>query len=181
MVYVLLADGFEESEAVVTADILHRSGAQVALVGVTGETVSGDHGIAIRSDIPLDAVNPADMELLVLPGGMGGVENLYASGKVRDLVQKAADGPGLLGAICAAPTILGKMGLLEGRKAVCYPGLEEDLKGADVQEEEDVVVDGNIITGRGPGAAAAFGLELAGLLKGPETADDVAADGCWYI
>lgn len=179
MVYILLADGFEEAEAIVPADLLRRAGAQVALVGVTGETVTGAHGISVAADCLLEQVDRDKMELLMIPGGLGGVENIGASAAAMELIEQAAKGPGYLAAICAAPSLLGKLKLLEGRKAVCYPGMEETMRGADAQRGQSVAADGNIITGEGPGAAFDFGLKLVETLKGAAAAEQVARDACW--
>lgn len=179
MVYILLADGFEEAEAIVPADLLRRAGAQVALVGVTGQIVTGAHGISVSVDCLLEQVNPEQMELLVVPGGLGGVDNVGASAGAMELIVKAAKGDSVLAAICAAPSLLGKLGLLEGRKAVCYPGIEETMGGAQPQYGCSAVEDGDIITGEGPGAAFDFGLKLVEKLKGKEVARQVAQDACW--
>ena len=180
MVYILLANGFEEAEAVVPADLLRRAGAETALVGVTGPTATGAHGIAIACDLELDQVKPEDMEMLMIPGGLGGVENVGASPAAMELIRKAAAGGCYLAAICAAPTLLGGLHLLDGRKAVCYPGLEGKLGAAAVQAGQSVVTDGRIITGQGPGAAFDFGLKLVEALKGPDAAKQVSHDACWH-
>lgn len=179
MVYILLADGFEEAEAIVPADLLRRAGVQVALVGVTGRTVTGAHGIAVSADCLLEQVDLEQMELLMVPGGLGGVENVGASAEAMELIIKAARGSSVLAAICAAPSLLGKLGLLEGRKAVCYPGIEDTMGGALPQRGCSAVEDGDIITGEGPGAAFDFGLKLVEKLKGKEAARQVAEDACW--
>jgi 4-methyl-5(b-hydroxyethyl)-thiazole monophosphate biosynthesis len=177
MVYILLADGFEEAEAIVPADLLRRAGVQVALVGVTGAQVTGAHGIAVACDRELSQVKD-EPELVMLPGGLGGVENLGASSAAMELVQRTAQAGRYVAAICAAPSLLGKLGLLKGRKAVCYPGMEETM-GADAQRGHSVVVDGKFITGEGPGAAFDFGLKLVETLKGPAAAAQVSRDACW--
>lgn len=181
MVYILLADGFEEAEALVPADLLRRAGVQVALVGVTGEVVTGAHGIAVVSDLTVEQAQPEGMELLVVPGGLPGVTNVAASEKAMELVKAAAQADDCyLAAICAAPSIvLGPVGILNGCKATCYPGMEAGMEGADAQKGYSVVVDGDIITGEGPGAAFDFGLTLVEVLKGAETAKQVARDACW--
>lgn len=180
MVYILLANGFEEAEALVPADLLRRAGADVALVGVTGQTVTGAHGISVNSDLTLEQVTPGTMELLMLPGGLGGVQNIGASTAAVELIQTAAKADCYLAAICAAPSLLlGPMGLLNGRKAVCYPGMEDTMDGADPQKTASVVVDGDIITGEGPGAAFEFGLKLVEVLKGADIAEQVGHDACW--
>lgn len=179
MVYILLADGFEEAEAIVPADMLRRAGVQVALVGVTGPSATGGHGITVACDLELAQVKPEEMEMLVLPGGLGGVENIGASPAAMDLIREAAASGRYLAAICAAPTLLGALGLLDGRRAVCYPGLEGKLGAAAVQKGQSVVEDGRIITGEGPGAAFDFGLKLAEVLKGAGAAKQVSHDACW--
>lgn len=180
MVYILLADGFEEAEALVPADLLRRAGAQVALVGVTGQVVTGAHGIAVVSDLTVNQAQVEGLELLVVPGGLPGVTNVAASAEAMELVRAAAESECYLAAICAAPSIvLGPVGILNGRKATCYPGMEAGMTGAQAQEGQSVVVDGDIITGEGPGAAFDFGLKLVEVLKGTETMQQVARDGCW--
>lgn len=180
MVYILLADGFEEAEALVPADLLRRAGVEVALVGVTGQTVTGGHGIAVVSDLMLNQVETEKMEMLMIPGGLGGVENIAANAAAMELVKTAAQSDCYLAAICAAPSIvLGPVGILNGRKATCYPGMEAGMTGAQAQKRQSVVVDGDIVTGEGPGAAFDFGLKLVEALKGADAAKQVAHDACW--
>lgn len=179
MVLILLADGFEEAEAVVPADLLRRAGAEVALVGVTGRVVTGAHGIAVTCDLELEQAKGAAAELLMIPGGLDGVRNIGASPAAMELIQSAAEAGRYVAAICAAPSLLGKLGLLNGRKAVCYPGLEEAMGPADAQRGRSVVVDGPFITGEGPGAAFDFGLKLVETLKGADAAKQVSHDACW--
>lgn len=179
MVYILLADGFEEAEAIVPADLLRRTGAEVALVGVTGRVVTGAHGIAVQSDLELAQVKQDALELLMLPGGLGGVQNIGASPAAMELIRDAAEAGRYVAAICAAPSLLGKLGLLDGRRAVCYPGLEKAMGAADAQTGHSVVADGRFITGEGPGAAFDFGLKLVETLKGADAAEQVRHDACW--
>lgn len=179
MVYILLADGFEEAEAIVPADLLRRAGAEVALTGVTGPVVTGAHGIAVTCDRKLEQVKMEDLELLMLPGGLGGVENIGASPAAMELIRSAAEAGRYVAAICAAPSLLGKLGLLEGRRAVCYPGMEETMGAVDAQRGHSVVADGRFITGEGPGAAFDFGLKLVETLKGDAAAKQVSHDACW--
>lgn len=179
MVYILLADGFEEAEAIVPADLLRRAGAEVALTGVTGPVVTGAHGIAVTCDLELAQVKQSEMELLMLPGGLGGVQNIGASSAAMALIQSAAESGRYVAAICAAPSLLGKLGLLDGRKAVCYPGMEETMGSADARKGQSVVADGRFITGEGPGAAFDFGLKLVETLKGAAAAERVSHDACW--
>jgi len=179
MIYIFLAPGFEEAEALVPADLLRRAGVETALVGVSGPEVAGSHRITVKADLSLDQVDPAQAEMLVLPGGGLGVENLGRSPAVEALVRQAAERGVPIAAICAAPTLLARYGLLEGKNAVCYPGLEDKLTGATARPEESVVVDGQFTTGRAAGSAFDFGLKLVERLKGPEKAREVR-DGVCY-
>lgn len=171
MVYVLLADGFEEVEAIEPIDILTRGGVEVMTVGVTGKVVTGAHGIPVTADIEINEVTPDDMELLMLPGGAGH-ELLDASNEVHGLINYAVSNGLYISAICAAPSILGKKQLLDGKKATCFPGYEKYLYGADVTAEK-AVADGKIITGKGAGAAAEFGFTMLKILKDAETANRI--------
>lgn len=175
MVYILLGTGFEEAEAIVPADLLRRGGTDVALVGLTGSEVTGAHGITVKADVTLEQVIPDDIQALMLPGGMGGVESINASPRALELIRQVYnDGRAYLAAICAAPAvILGPMGILRGRKAVCYPGMESGMTGAIPCTDGPVAVDGKIVTGMGPGAAFDFGLKLVELLAGTEVARQV--------
>ena len=174
MVYVLLAEGFEEVEALTPVDLLRRAGVETRLVGVTGANVCGARGINVVTDLSMDEVDLAKADMLVLPGGMPGTTNLYADKRVTDAVRTMADAGKYVAAICAAPSIiLGGMGLLEGKKATCYPGMEDKLLGANWQEQP-VVVDGNFVTSRGVGTAIAFALTLVTILKDEETAKSLA-------
>ncbi len=154
MFYLFLADGFEEIEALATVDILRRADVPVLTVGVTGQAVEGAHGIRVEADILPENVEPDKMEGMILPGGIPGTPNLEKSEAVQNLIDFAVENNLWLAAICAAPSILGKKGLLEGKKATCYPGFEEYLTGAKVGGR--VCVDGNIITGQGAGATLEF-------------------------
>ncbi|MCC8159752.1 MAG: DJ-1/PfpI family protein [Oscillospiraceae bacterium] len=171
MVYVLLADGFEEVEAIEPIDILKRGGVEVLTAGVKSKTVTGAHGITVTADIAIQEVDPSNMELLMLPGGAGH-EILDASNEVHGLINYAVTKGLYISAICAAPSILGKKMILEGKKATCFPGYEKYLYGAEVVADK-AVVDGKIITGKGAGAAADFGFAMLALLKGGETAKRV--------
>ncbi len=174
MVAILLAPGFEESEAIVPADLLRRSGVEVALVSVGAPLVEGSHHIAVQADMTLEELDPGQVELIFLPGGLAGVDNLSKDGRVAALVRELAEKDRYVAAICAAPTLLGSYGLLEGRQAVCYPGMESGLLGARVQTGTPVVPDGRIITGEAAGSAIPFGLKLVETLKGPQSARAVA-------
>lgn len=175
MVYIFLADGFEEIEALTPADLLRRAGVEVALAGVTGDVVTGAHGIKVVCDVTAaDAADmitsPAGAEMIVLPGGLPGADNLFASEDVTRSITAMKDSGGFIAAICAAPYILGKRGLLEGRMATCYPGFEDRLEGAETYEC-DVIRDGEIITGRAMGSATEFALELVSAIKGEDAAE----------
>lgn len=172
MVYVYLADGFEEIEALAPVDILRRCGVEVQTVGVTGKTVVGAHGIRVEADILPEAVDLSLAEMLVLPGGLPGTTNLEADARVTDAVCKANAQGKFIAAICAAPSIFGHLGLLVGKNATCYPGFEAELRGA-IPCEDGVVCDGNIITARGAGRASDFSFLLAGLLVGGEKALEI--------
>lgn len=167
----MFADGFEETEAIEPIDILKRGGVDVVTVGVKDKTVTGSHGITIITDIGIEEVDPEKMELLMLPGGVGH-EILDASNEVHGLINYAVANGLYIAAICAAPSILGKKMLLEGKKATCFPGYEKYLYGADVVPDK-AVVDGKFITAKGAGAAADFGFEMLTVLKNRETADKV--------
>ena len=171
MVYVMLADGFEEVEAIEPIDILRRGGVEVQTVGVKGKVVTGAHGIPVTADIEIGEVDAESMDLLMLPGGAGH-EILDASNAVHALISYAVAHSIYISAICAAPSILGKKLILEGKKATCFPGYEKYLYGADITGEK-AVVDGKIITGKGAGAAADFGFAMLEILKGKETADKI--------
>ena len=173
MVYILLAPGFEEAEALIPADLLRRAGIDVALTALEGDEVPGGHGITVKADLELAHVELPRAEMLVLPGGTQGVANLWNSPSVRALIQEAVDREIPVAAICAAPTLLGSMGLLRGKKAVCYPGLEDQLVGAQVPEGVRVVQDGLLTTGQAAGSAVEFGLALVEQLAGPRKALEV--------
>lgn len=173
MVYLCLANGFEEVEAFAPLDLLRRAGVEVYTVGIGGEVITGAHGIQVRADITEEQTEfSPSLEMLILPGGSEGTENLNASKTVHELIDYAMERGIYIAAICAAPTILGRRGILEGRCAVCYPGLEKMLTDANVTDRA-VVVDDTIITARGMGVALQFGLELVHLLCGEDTAKEL--------
>ena len=175
MVYILLAPGFEEAEALVPADMLRRAEIETALVSTAGETVAGSHGIGVKADMLLDQVDLAGADMIVLPGGGAGYQNLGEEPRVERLVREAAGRGIWVAAICAAPTLLGRWGLLAGKAAVCYPGMEEGLNGAQPQMARGVVVDGKVITGRAAGSAFDFGLTLVEVLVDHATSEKVRA------
>lgn len=173
MIYMLLANGFEEAEAVVPCDILRRGEVDVKLVGVNGLSVTSAHGITMIADITLDQVDVSQAEMVILPGGLLGVENILASEAAMALLEACHKEGRRLSAICAAPTVFGKMGILEGKAAVCYPGMEDGLGGAIHKKGDQVAVAGSIITGEGPGSTYEFGYALLEALKGKTVMENV--------
>ncbi len=159
MLYMFLAEGFEETEAIGCLDVIRRAGLDIKTVGVMGDFVTGSHGVKIRADIGMEGVSFADMTGVILPGGMPGTLNLQRDKGVERAIAYACDNGLLIAAICAAPMIPGELGILEGREAVCYPGFEEHLKGASIKHDL-CVADGNIITGKGAGASMLFGAKI---------------------
>lgn len=172
MVYIFLADGFEEMEAIVPRDILKRGGVEVLTVGVTGDLVTSAYGLKIKTDVTIESVDIDDIEGIVLPGGMPGTLNLKNNQKLLEIVKYSFEKRLLIGAICAAPSILGNMNILKNKSACCYPGFEKELIGANILNES-VTIDQNIITSRGPGTAIHFGFALLSYLKGEDTLKNV--------
>ena len=179
MVYILLAPGFEEVEALAPADLLRRAGIETALVSLDGAPVPGSHSITVTADITLDEVDLDKADMVVLPGGGPGYKNLGKDPRVEELVRKAVKRDLWVAAICAAPTLLGKWGLLEGKQAVCYPGMEEGLVGAVPPKLGNVARDGRIITGRAAGDAYDFAAELIEALLDRAAADRVLEAICY--
>ncbi len=159
MIYVFLAEGFEEIEALAPVDVLRRAEIDVKTVGVGAKFITGSHGIKVESDISLNEVRLDDLDGIVLPGGMPGTTNLEANEEVSKLIDYAAANGKIIAAICAAPMILGHKGLLRGKNAVCFKGFEKELTGAHVLDRP-AVRDGNIITAWGAGGAMDFALAL---------------------
>ncbi len=173
MIYLFLADGFEEVEAIAPVDVLRRCGIDVKTVGVTGPDVTGAHGMTLHADLTADDVTAADLpDAVILPGGMPGTRNLDQSDLVRDTLRRCARGNRLICAICAAPSVLGHLGLLSGKRATCFPGFENELDCA-VYTAEPVTCDGNFITANGPGSALLFGEQIAARFVGSEAAHTV--------
>ena len=173
MIYMFLANGFEEVEALCPLNLLRRAGLQVTTVSIGGnDTVIGSHGIAVQADMPETIYRDTRPEMLILPGGMPGSKHLDESRVVDTALRVGAANGAYLAAICAAPMVLGKRGYLNGKKAICYPGFEEHLQGA-ILADTRVVRDGKIITAAGMGVALEFGLALVEALKGKQTADEL--------
>lgn len=172
---IFMADGVEEIEALTVVDLLRRAKEEIVMVNIHDtDKVVGSHNIVTETDQKISEFNPADYDAVVLPGGLRGHQNLKANDKVIAAVKEMAAAGKLVTAICAAPTVLGYAGVLEGKKAICYPGMEDGLTGAVVTTEE-VVCDGNIITSRGMGTAIPFGLAIIEYLQDKNAADEMAA------
>lgn len=172
MVYLFLANGFEEIEALTPLDMLRRAGVEVTTVGIGGTWVSGAHGIRVEADIPDAMYADAAPDMVILPGGMPGAKHLDESRIVDAAVRAAAKNGAFLAAICAAPMVLGHKGLLRGKRAICFPGFESELTGAKIADIR-VVRDGNLITAAGMGVALDFALELVRALCGAERASEL--------
>ena len=172
MVYFFIAEGFEEIEALCPLDLLRRVGIEVKTVGVGKREIVGAHGIKVTTDMLDSEYSDNSPELVFLPGGMPGTLNLAKSEVVMSAVSSAFKNGSYIAAICAAPMILGEMGLLKGREAVCYPGFEDKLIGASLSDKR-VVADEKILTAAGMGAALEFGLLIVSILKGKDVADDL--------
>lgn len=174
MVYVFLAKGFEELEALAPVDVLRRAGVEVKTVGVTGKRVSGSHGISINCDITIAEATFDELDGIVLPGGLPGTTNLEVDETVQKFIDYCAENGKIIGAICAAPMILGHKGLLRGKNAVCYTGFEKELTGAHMLDRP-AVRDGNIVTGWGAGGAMEFALlYLEAISESQELAKKIA-------
>jgi len=174
MVYVLLGTGFEEVEAIAPIDLLRRAGIPVCTVGVTGKTVTGSHGIPVVADIEIGQMDLTDLEMIVLPGGLGGVASARASEPALEALRFAWENDRYVAAICAGPTVLADLGITDGKAATCYPGCETGMGNARMQPGQAVVREGKLITGTSAGCAIPFALALIEALKGKETAKTVA-------
>ena len=173
MVYVLLGTGFEETEAIAPIDLLRRAGAEVCTVGIQGKLIYGSHGIGVEADITIDQLDLSDLEMIVLPGGLGGVQSIKGCQAALDAVRHAYAQDKFVAAICAGPTVLAQLGITDGKEAVCYPGCEEDM-GSARMVTAPCVRSGKVITGTSAGCAVPFGLALIAALKGQEEADRIA-------
>lgn len=167
MIYLFLADGFEEIEAISVIDIIRRANIPLKTVSIHNKRVLGAHQIPVEADILIEEVTLNDIDMLILPGGMPGTKNLSASEKLNDLLLYAHQQNIYIAAICAAPSILGKLGLLSDKYATCYPGFEAELEGYKMTDE-DVIVDGKIITAKGAGVAMDFGYKIVEIMAGEQ-------------
>lgn len=172
MVYIFLADGFEIVEAMAPVDIIRRAKIEIKTVGVTGKTVVSSNGVPLVADVICDEFDYSDAECIILPGGGLGVENLEKSEFVSTVIDKAAKDRLLICAICAAPSLLGKKGILKNKNAICFPGFEKYLDGANLSQEY-VVKDENYITAKGAGVSLEFGFEIVKALADEQTAESI--------
>ncbi len=174
-VFIFFAEGFEEVEAITPVDVLRRAGVDVVAVSVTGKhEVIGSHNITILTDVLIEDIKNEQADMLILPGGMPGALNLNNNKLLKEMIRRHSQQGKQLGAICAAPLVLGGMGLLKDKTATCYPGFEDKLLGASVTTKP-VETSGNIVTGKGVGAAMIFTLEIVAELIDKKTAEDLAA------
>ena len=180
MVVILLANGFEESEAIVPADMLRRAGVEVCLAAVEGREVTSSHGVTVVADEAMTALDPAKAEMVVVPGGLPGVNFLKGHEGALNFIKTAADAGCQLASICAGPTVLAQLGLVEGVNATCYPGMEDQMAGAKTHPGTQVVEDGRITTAESAGSAFEFGLKLVERLKGRAVAEQVAKGSCFH-
>ncbi len=174
MVYMLLGTGFEETEAVAPLDLLRRAGVDVLTVGINGKTVYGGHHIGIEADITIEEMDLTDLEMIILPGGLGGVASARASRAAMDALAFAWENDKYVAAICAGPTVLADLHITDSKNVTCYPGCETGMGNALVAENAAAVRDGKLITGTSAGCAVSFGLALIAALKGDEAAQAVA-------
>ena len=174
MVYMLLGSGFEETEAIAPLDLLRRAGIEVMTVGLNGKTIYGGHGIGVEADITVEQMDLTQLEMIILPVGLGGVASIRGCQLAMDAIKFAAQNNKFTAAICAGPTVLADLGITDGKNAVCYPGCETGMGTARIATDAPALRDGNVITGTSAGCAIPFGLELIRALKGDDAANTVA-------
>ena len=174
MVYMLLGTGFEETEAIAPLDLLRRAGVDILTVGINGKTVYGGHGIGIEADITLGEMDLTRMDMIILPGGLGGVASARSSEEALQALRFAWENDKFVAAICAGPTVLADLSITDGKNATCYPGCESGMGSANMIADAPCVRDGKLITGTSAGCAIPFGLMLIAALKGQAAADTIA-------
>jgi len=174
MVYVLLGTGFEEVEAIAPVDLMRRAGIEVATVGVSGKVVFSSRSIGIQADITLEEMDLTDLEMIVLPGGLGGVNSVRASSAALDALKFAWENDKFVAAICAGPTVLADLHITDGRNVTCFPSCQGGMGSANIVPDAASVRDGKLITGTSAGCAIPFGLALVAALKGEQAAKTVA-------
>ena len=170
MVYMLLGTGFEETEAVAPLDLLRRAGVEVSTVGLNGKVIYGAHGIGVEADITLEEMDLTRLDMIVLPGGLGGVASARASQGAMDALKFAWENDKFVAAICAGPTVLADLHITDGKQATCYPGCEAQMGTADMHADVPCIRDGKLITGASAGCAIPFALALIEALKGADAA-----------
>ena len=173
MVYMLLGTGFEETEAIAPLDLLRRAGVEILTVGLNGKVIRGSHGICVEADIEISQLDLTNLEMIILPGGLGGVASIRACKEAMEAVRFAWENGKYTAAICAGPTVLADLGITDGKNATCYPGCEVQMGTANMVKAA-AVTDGKLITGTSAGCAIPFGLALIAALKGQEEADRIA-------
>ena len=173
MVYMLLGTGFEETEAIAPLDLLRRAGVEVATVGLNGKIIRGGHGIGVEADLEIGQMDLTNLEMIILPGGLGGVASIRKCEQAMEAVRFAWENGKYTAAICAGPTVLADLGITNGKNATCSPGCEEQMGSANMVQAA-AVTDGKLITGTSAGCAVPFGLALIAALKGQEEADRIA-------
>ena len=173
MVYMLLGTGFEETEAIAPLDLLRRAGVSVATVGLNGKTIFGGHSIGVTADLEIGEMDLTNLEMIILPGGLGGVASIRACTEAMEAIRFAWENGKYVAAICAGPTVLADLGITDGKNATCYPGCESQMGNANMVCEA-AVRDGKLITGTSAGCAIPFGLMLVAALKGQVAADAIA-------
>lgn len=174
MVYILLGTGFEEMEALTPLDLMRRAGIPVMTVGLNGKTVYGGHSIGIEADITIDEMDLLAADMLVVPGGLGGVASIRGCEKAMNALTFAWENGKYVAAICAGPTVLADLHITDALHTTCYPGCEDQMGSAIMEENKACVQDGTVITGTSAGCAIPFALQLIKALKGPEAAQTVA-------
>ncbi len=173
MVYMLLGTGFEETEAIAPLDLLRRAGIEVMTVGLNSKTIYGGHNIGVEADITIDEMDLTDLEMIILPGGLGGVASIRGCKAAMDAIAFAKENGKFTAAICAGPTVLADLGITDNKSTTCYPGCETGMGCAKVDTPVPAVQDGKVITGASAGCAIPFGLALIAALKGPDAANAI--------
>ena len=174
MVYMFLGTGFEETEAIAPLDLLRRANIEVKTVGLNGKVITGSHGIGVMADMEIDRLDVSDAEMVILPGGLGGVASIRACKQAMDAIAAVWKQDKFTAAICAGPTVLADLGITAGKQCTCYPGCESGM-GSAIMVQAAAVRDGKLITGTSAGCAVPFGLKLIEALKGKAEADRIAA------
>ena len=174
MVYMFLGTGFEETEAIAPLDLLRRANIEVKTVGLNGKVITGSHGIGVMADMEIDRLDISDAEMVILPGGLGGVASIRACKQAMDAIAAVWNQDKFTAAICAGPTVLADLGITAGKQCTCYPGCEGGM-GSAIMVQAAAVRDGKLITGTSAGCAVPFGLKLIEALKGKAEADRIAA------